>query len=113
MPHCIIEYSSSLEEHVEPDRLVEVVQHGVYLSNLFELSHIRVRAIPFEFCIPGYDAEHFVHVTLRIHAGRTHRQKKQLTGLVLGELNQMGVASVSFSVEVSDIDKATYSRKIS
>ena len=112
MPHCIIEYSKTLNTRVEARRLVEVVHKAVLESALFEPSHIRVRACVYEEHVIGYPVHDFIHVTLKILCGRTQQQKKDLAERVLGELDSIGLTSISLSVEVVDIERETYSRKI-
>ena len=112
MPHCVIEYSKTLNSKVKPGELVEVVHSCVVSSGLFEASHIRTRAIVYEDYIIGYPVKDFIHVTLKILSGRNQQQKKGLTDLVLGELEKIVSTSVSLTVEVIDIERETYSRKI-
>ncbi len=112
MPHCIIEYSQGIENAHRPEVLVEAVHRAAVASGLFEADHVRVRAIAYTDCISGYGAEHFVHVTLRILSGRDGHQKKALTERVLGELERLGLSSVSLTVEVTDMDRETYSKRI-
>ena len=112
MPHCIIEYSKTLNTRVEPGKLVEVVHESVLESGLFEANHIRVRAAAYEDHVIGYAVNDFIHVTLRILSGRNQQQKKELTERVLAALEMIGLTSISITVEVIDIDRETYSRKI-
>ena len=112
MPHCVIEYSANLEAACPPARLVEAVQRGALGSGLFEPDHVRTRAIAYTQCISGHQATHFVHVTLKILSGRDQQQKKALSECVLGELESLGLSSISLTVEVSDMDRETYAKKI-
>lgn len=112
MPHCVIEYSKTLNRLVESRKLVEVVHKGVLESGLFEPGHIRVRASQYEDHVIGYAVNDFIHVTLKILSGRIQQQKKDLTERVLGELDSIGLTSISLTVEVVDIERETYSRKI-
>jgi 5-carboxymethyl-2-hydroxymuconate isomerase len=112
MPHCVIEYSENLATACPPARLVEAVQRGALESGLFEPDHVRTRAIAYTECISGHQARHFVHVTLKILSGREQGQKKALSERVLGELERLGLSSISLTVEVSDMDRETYSKTI-
>lgn len=112
MPHCIVEYSQAIERTLRPEILVETVQQAALASGLFEPDHVRTRAIAYTRCISGHGAENFVHATLRILSGRDLRQKKALSERVLGELEGLGLSSVSLTVEVCDMDRETYSKKI-
>lgn len=112
MPHFIIEYSKGLAETVGPDRLIEAVNNGAINSDLFEASHIRVRATVYGSYISGYGRRDFIHITLKILSGRTVKEKKYLSELVLKELEALGFSSISITVEVTDIDRETYSKKV-
>ena len=112
MPHCIIEYSQGIERTLRPAILVDAVQRAAIASGLFEPDHVRARAIAYTDCIAGYQADDFVHVTLRILSGRDRQQKKALSEGVLGELVRLGLSSVSLTVEVTDMDRETYSKRI-
>ena len=112
MPHCIVEYSDTLAAQVDPGELTEAVYQGALISGLFEPSHIRVRALAYESFFAGYEVDDFIHVNLKILSGRSSQQKKQLTEAVLTELEDLGLASISLTVEVADIDRETYARKI-
>lgn len=112
MPHCIIEYSKDLESSSPPLKLIQAVHHAAIGSGLFETGHIRTRSIAYENFIAGYDVQSFVHVTLRILFGRNLQQKKDLSRRVLGELESMGLSSISLTVEVSEIERETYAKKI-
>lgn len=112
MPHCIIEYSQDMESIVQPVKLVEAVHKGVTNSDLFETSHIRIRAVPYENYISGYQVDYFVHTTLKILSGRNQQQKKTLSELVLRELEEIGLSAISITIEVADIERETYVKRI-
>ncbi|MBO9491980.1 5-carboxymethyl-2-hydroxymuconate Delta-isomerase [Endozoicomonas sp. G2_1] len=110
MPHCIIEYSSRLNGEL----LVNLVHQGALASDLFqsEGSDIKVRAMPYQSFKTGSVNLDFIHVTMRILPGRSAEQKSMLTGLVLQQLQTMALEGCSISVEVADIDKASYAKVI-
>ena len=110
MPHCIIEFSSSLD--ISPDLLVEAVHHGVLESALFESSHIKTRALAYEYFRLAEDCNDFIHVTIRLHHGRTTQQKQQLTKLVLQQLEKLALKSTSITLETVDIETESYAKAI-
>ncbi|MFT6284282.1 MAG: 5-carboxymethyl-2-hydroxymuconate isomerase [Arenicella sp.] len=79
MPHCIIEYSKSLEYNVPINDLVSAVHGSVFASGLFEESSIKTRSIEFTHHQTGLSDTPFIHITLKILQGRDHQQKKDLT----------------------------------
>lgn len=111
MPHCIIEYSDSLSE--APETLMSTVFDAALASELFQTSAIKVRAVSYAFHLngaPQYD--HFLHVNLKILSGRNAEQKSKLSGMVFDSLLALNIGNTSITVEVSDLDKASYSRNI-
>ena len=111
MPHCIVEHSASLDG----DLISSQVFSGAMKSQLFEAdgSDIKVRAAAYHSYLTGQIKSDFVHVILRILSGRTPEQKKELSKIVLDQLQKLGLQSCSLTVEVVDIDRASYSKLVS
>ncbi|GLX77325.1 hypothetical protein tinsulaeT_06650 [Thalassotalea insulae] len=110
MPHCVIEHSAN----IDGETLVPLVYKGALASNLFdpEGSDIKVRALPYANYQTGKLNLSFIHVTLNILSGRNSEQKSALTQLVLGQLKTLTMTNCSISVEVADIDRASYAKVI-
>ncbi|WOH36373.1 5-carboxymethyl-2-hydroxymuconate isomerase [Thalassotalea fonticola] len=110
MPHCVIEHSSS----ISADALIAQVFSGALLSELFEADggDIKVRALPFTNHQSGTDKIDFVHVTLRILSGRNIEQKSMLSQFVLEQLKKLKLANCSLTIEVVDIERASYAKVI-
>lgn len=108
MPHCIIEHSQT----IDAEALMPLVYSGALQSQLFKAdgSDIKVRALPYVACQAGGQQSDFIHVMLRILSGRTAEQKKNLSRLVLSELDSTGISHSSVTVEVVDIDRDSYSK---
>ncbi|BDX04712.1 5-carboxymethyl-2-hydroxymuconate Delta-isomerase [Planctobacterium marinum] len=110
MPHCIVEYSADLKE--QP--LMTAVFDGTLKSGLF--SHdgvdIKVRALPFKHHITGDTQASFIHVVLKILAGRTSEQKQRLSDSVLQHILSNNYADCSVTVEVLDIDTPCYAKAL-
>ena len=110
MPHCVIEHSADIDGM----SLVSLVHKGALESNLFESegSDIKVRAQPYSNFQTGSVDINFVHVTLKILSGRNTDQKSILTQLVLEQLKTLKMSDCSISVEVADIDRASYAKVV-
>ncbi len=111
MPHCIVEHSASLHSEL----IVPLVFAGAKKSALFEIdgSDIKVRAIVYHSYLTGLKKADFIHVTLKILSGRTVEQKQMLSKSVLDELQQLELQMCSLTVEVMDIERASYSKSVS
>ena len=110
MPHCVIEHSAK----IDGETLISSVYEGALKSNLFEPegSDIKVRAVPYSNFKTGNVDINFVHVTLKILSGRSLIQKTDLTHLVLEQLKTLQITNCSISVEVADIDRASYAKVV-
>lgn len=110
MPHCIIEFSQRLQPQLSADTLIEAVHQAVQDSGLFDVSHIRSRAQAYRHARTGNDGMDFIHVTVRLHRGRSTEQKRMLTGRVLASLSALGLSGVALSVEAVEMDTESYAR---
>ena len=106
MPHCIVEHSVNLD--AKP--LLKAVYDGAFASGLFEVdgSGIKVRLVPIEDYIAGNDKLSFIHVQLRILSGRYAEQKLMLSNLVLTEIKRLNVKDCSITIEVAELNRASY-----
>lgn len=112
MPHCIVEYSQTLESRISPSVLVETVHQAALASALFEVTHIKTRALAYAHYQSGSAQADFIHVTIRLHAGRTVEQKKHLSSLVLKHLTSIELSAVTITIETVDMDSASYAKQV-
>lgn len=110
MPHLIIEFSKGLAEAEQIEAMLDAVHLAAADTGLFDESHIRVRAIPVAHYRVGGVREPFIHVQCRIHAGRNTAQKKQLSEAVLSVIRGQGWSVRVCTVEVVEMERASYSR---
>lgn len=110
MPHCIIEYSKTVE--LSPSRLVEAVHQAVLETALFDASHIKTRAMAYEHYQLADNSKEFIHVTVRLHSGRTIQQKQQLTAVILQSLEKLSLTKITITVEAVDIDSNSYAKLV-
>lgn len=111
MPHCIVEHSASLDGEL----ILPLVFSGAMKSALFEAdgSDIKVRSIAYQCYLTGQATSDFVHVVLKILSGRTPAQKQMLSRSVLAQLQTLEIPRCSLTVEVVDIERASYSKWVS
>ncbi|ODC03490.1 hypothetical protein BFW38_07960 [Terasakiispira papahanaumokuakeensis] len=110
MPHCIIEYSRSLEQQGEPAVWVDTVFQSVLDSGIAPAAAIKVRGIGYDHYRIGEPADDFLHVSLRLLPGRTPEIKQQLTARVLEQLKQLGLSHTAISVEICEMEAESYVR---
>ncbi|MEN3159738.1 5-carboxymethyl-2-hydroxymuconate Delta-isomerase [Alkalimonas sp. NCh-2] len=111
MPHCIVEHSASLDSEL----ILPLVFSGALKSELFETdgSDIKVRAITYYSYVTGPEKADFVHVVVKILSGRTLEQKQLLSKSVLAQLQKLELQTCSLTVEVVDIERASYAKLVS
>ncbi|WP_299875956.1 5-carboxymethyl-2-hydroxymuconate Delta-isomerase [uncultured Cocleimonas sp.] len=113
MPHCIIEHSEDVLSSVNQQQLIDTVLTGAKKSALFELDHIKLRTQSYEYYQKG-DVKQagFIHVTLRILEGRTEEQRQELSEKVLSEFDGLSLKRVTITVEIVEMETASYSKKV-
>lgn len=116
MPHCIIEYSEGLTQHIEPAALNKLVLEGALKSGLFEESHIKTRSMCYQHYDKGLeegaDDKEFIHVSLRILSGRTLEQRCHLSEVVLNQFDSMELPKGTITVEVIEMERKSYAKKV-
>ena len=110
MPHCVIEYSRDLK--AQPSSLINAVFQGTLNSQLFEESHIKTRTIAFDNYQVGAHKESFIHVTAKILSGRTLEQRSMLSESIIAALAKLDINSVTITVEVVELERESYAKKI-
>lgn len=110
MPHCVIEYSSDLEENDKMFETVKIVNQQLVDSKLFDNRTIKSRALPISVYLTGGERVPFIHTTIRLLEGRTDREKEDLSKKVLQALFRKYKVVKDISVEVIDINKTSYSK---
>lgn len=110
MPHLMIEYPQDMLEAVQVEEMLDAVNDAAAATELFKVSHIRVRAVPLVHYRAGGRKEPFIHVQCRIHAGRTDEQKRRLSEAVLGAIREQGLAVKVITVEVMEMDGSSYAK---
>ena len=113
MPHCIIEHAEQLLTSISPQQLIDTVLTGAKESELFELDHIKLRTQSYE-CYQKGDVKQadFIHVTMRILQGRTVEQRQDLSNKVLLEFDKLALKNITVTVEIIEMETASYSKAV-
>lgn len=117
MPHLTLEYSQNLAPFPEAEVLHAVNATLCAHPEVAQESDLKTRTVPVASFAIGTQPERraFVHAQLRLLSGRTPEAKQALSALVLQALRPLvprpdGVA-VQLSVEVVDMDRASYQKE--
>lgn len=112
MPHIIVEYAGHLDETHCMTGLCQSLFDAAATCGIFsDISTIKVRAIPCPFSRIGTEPQSFAHATIRLLAGRDDNTKATLTQIILATLDQTLPDVGSLSVDIKDIDTATYAKR--
>lgn len=112
MPHIIVEYAGHLDETHCMTGMCQTLFDAAVATGVFpDTSAIKVRAIPCPFSRIGTESQSFAHVTIRLLAGRDDTVKANLTQIILATLDQALPDVGSLSVDIKDIDTATYAKR--
>lgn len=112
MPHCVIEYSSEVAEQLSIDRLMAAVHDAAFSTGLFPEYDIKTRAIAYDRYRTGQTDDTFVHVNLHLLSGRNDEQKADLSEKVLAGIDPLLPGVVSVGVEIIDIHRTSYRKRV-
>ena len=89
MPHCILEYSANLDESIDIPVLLKTLSAAAVETELFPLAGIRCRAHRCEHFLiaDGNPNFGFLHLQIKIGAGRSDEAKKQAADSIFEALN--------------------------
>ena len=73
---------------------------------------IKVRAIAYQNFKLGDGKTSFVHVVVKILAGRTDEQKQRLSQEIIKKLSGLGHQDISITVEVVDMERQSYQKHL-
>ncbi len=110
MPHFVIEHSASLNGEIDSSLLQALAKRASELE-LAAAADLKLRAISCNCYWIGDAASDFCHLTISMHAGRSPEQKKLLSESMLAVLVQHLPGLKSVSVEVRDMDRASYAKR--
>ncbi len=112
MPHCIIDYSRDISGQIDIEQLLEAVHDGAMDSALFPEYDIKTRALGYQHHRTGQTRDSFVHVAIHLLSGRSDTQKTMLSECVLARLEPLLTSVVSVSVEILDIHRESYRKRV-
>lgn len=110
MPHITLEYT---QDTISPSRL-QALLDGLYAvirdSGLFDESHIKLRSLGHEHYRLGNAGKGFLHVSCRIHEGRSEVQREALSRSVVDWLVMQKTGVSVITCEVVEMCQDGYSK---
>jgi 5-carboxymethyl-2-hydroxymuconate isomerase len=120
MPHCTLEYSANVPDRPDVVRVLADVHAALMATGLFTLADIKSRGVRHEHFLigDGDPARVFVTLTVEILGGRSDEVKAQISEAALAVLARHYPESLaqricSLTVQVCDIHRASYRRRLS
>jgi 5-carboxymethyl-2-hydroxymuconate isomerase len=117
MPHIVVEYTPNLGELPFDAMLAAVTRQLAASPEIGDEADLKARVVRAEAFRVGLvdEGRGFIHVTLRILAGRSAQAKKDLSQRVLSGMREHmpslpGPLSAYLSVEVVDMDRDSYGK---
>lgn len=110
MPNLMMEYSHSVDERVNIQKLLEDLHQVAIESGLFEVSSVKSRAISCHDWLIGEeaDSQDFIHITFELLSGRTLEQKKELANQLMQVLKEQVGPVRSLTINVRDMDLESF-----
>lgn len=114
MPHLVMEYSNSVDERVNTQRLLEDLHHIAIQSGLFDVPALKSRALRYHDWLVGEegDSVDFIHVTFELLAGRTAEQKRELSRALMTELQNQAGHVRSLTVNMREMDRDCFQKVV-
>ncbi|MHC0054182.1 5-carboxymethyl-2-hydroxymuconate Delta-isomerase [Actibacterium sp. D379-3] len=112
MPHIVIEYSAALDDSHDMHAVCAHVFDAAAATGTFpDTTAIKVRALPCAYSVIGTEPQSFAHATVRLLAGRDLTTKAAVTQAILAALAEKLPKVGSLSVDIKDIEAATYAKR--
>ncbi|BCN94455.1 hypothetical protein THMIRHAM_22400 [Thiomicrorhabdus immobilis] len=112
MPHIIIEYSIASLDAKSQETLLHDLFNAVTNTRLFEASNIKVRLHPINTFKLATNFNGFIHVQCRIHGGRSNQEQQILSESLLSVLKGYAAMKTVITVEVVEMNSASYAKGI-
>lgn len=112
MPHFIIEQGNALLSDQQRREAMDIVGRIAGKAGFIQSDDIKIRIRDYQDFLHLDGRDSFIHLTIRLLAGRTEAQKEDLT-LALREALCHHFPNVgSLSMEVCDMEPVSYKKKL-
>lgn len=110
MPHIIVEYPEQAMNGADIPAILRTVHESVVASKLYKAPQIKTRAYSFKDYTYAGGGDPYIHVQARICSGRDDDNRNQLSQVILSGLQALEIPISVITVEVVDMDRASYAR---
>ena len=110
MPHIIVEYPEQAMADADIPAILLAVHNSVVASELYKAHQIKTRAYSFKEYTYAGGNDPYIHVQARICSGRDDDNRNRLSQVILTGLQALDLPISVITVEVVDMDRASYAR---
>ena len=115
MPHIWVEYSTNLKPEISVPQLLKTAQDAVIgAGTVFPCAGARTRGVPVDeyLIVDGHAANSFVHVLIKIAAGRSLEEKNRMGDRVFQAIQSylapvFATRPLGLSVQIEEADPDT------
>ncbi|MEF1290465.1 5-carboxymethyl-2-hydroxymuconate Delta-isomerase [Vibrio sp. M260118] len=114
MPNLVMEYSSSVDDRVNIQGLLEDLHQVALTCGLFDIGSVKSRSLRSHNWLVGEagDSVDFIHINFELLDGRTAEQKRELSRQLMAVLQQQAGHVHSLTVNVRDMDRECFQKVV-
>jgi 5-carboxymethyl-2-hydroxymuconate isomerase len=111
MPYFVLDCSRGIDRYADPDEILKSVHDAADSTGLFQKGKVKVSLNQFEHYTVGGTRDDFIHVIGYIWTGRSEEQRSDLSRQIARALKTLLPAVFSISVDIRQIERATYNNR--
>ena len=112
MPHIAVEYTETISFDIP--KLLDTLHYALAEHDTIDVHAIKTRALPVQYSIvgDGKDRDQFVHITVKLLAGREESLRKTIAEDLMGKARAHfpDGANIDLSLDVAEMNAATYQK---
>lgn len=112
MPHFIIEHGRALQGDKDTDDAMQLAFNCGKDCGFIGPADIKVRLRPYTDFFAGDGRRSFIHITVRLLSGRTVAQKESLAIALRDAFDARFPDVQSISIEICDMDRGSYKKRL-
>lgn len=112
MPHFIIEHGNALHGENDHKDAMEIAFQCGEACGFIDPLDIKVRLQPYTAFFAGDGRSSFIHITVRLLSGRTAEHKENLAIAMRDAFDARFGQVQSISIEICDMDRASYKKRL-
>ncbi|MDE1514965.1 MULTISPECIES: 5-carboxymethyl-2-hydroxymuconate Delta-isomerase [Vibrio] len=114
MPNLVMEYSSSVDERINVQGLLEDLHQAAIHSGLFNTAAVKSRAVRCHHWLIGDegDSVDFIHLSFELLSGRSVQQKRALADDLMAILQDKASNIRSLTINLREMDADCFQKVI-